>query len=270
MKYNYDIEDGLLKAKETKPPMSDTDLSYAEKKPEQIEGIGSKGYEHPTNPNITQYHTGVLGGQTVSSKGNKDTWTRETGEGADKHGIIEQHKTRTIRGSKIIHRDNEVRTPAYSRHYDAKTQTAKQGINPALPKKSMNGVNDMKSLNVEGVFTMIKSLENLPFDKQEEFLKSQRAWDGDVVVVRKGDTFALDIAKAEGGSFTPEVAKVDDEDTIGDEGHIQNEGKATKTKSEEPTLEKAEEPEEEEKSFMEAIQDLNKSFDEFWSQKDDK
>jgi hypothetical protein len=75
-------------------------------------------------------------------------------------------------------------------------------------------------LKHEGLFTLVKSLENLPFEKQEAFLKSQRAEDGDVVIIRKGTSFAFDVVeKAKGGVFTPEVAKKDDEDTIGDEGH---------------------------------------------------
>lgn len=39
----------------------------------------------------------------------------------------------------------------------------------------------------ESIYTFVKSIENLPFDKQEEFLKSQKADEGDVVVVRKGN-----------------------------------------------------------------------------------
>lgn len=98
----------------------------------------------------------------------------------------------------------------------------------------------------EGVYTLIKSLEALPLEKQEEFLKSQPSLEGDVIVIRKGTSFALDVVqKAQGGSFTPEVAKKADEDTIGDASHAthprgtDNISKKAK-KSKETDLEKGE------------------------------
>jgi len=106
----------------------------------------------------------------------------------------------------------------------------------------------------EGVFTLIKGLEALPFEKQEEFLKNQRnTLEGEVVVVRKGHTFILDVVKAQGGSFTPEVAKKADEDTIPDkasDGHVYTHPRGTdkiSKKSEEVDLEKSEDDEKEEK-----------------------
>lgn len=127
----------------------------------------------------------------------------------------------------------------------------------------------------EGVYTLIKSLEALPFEKQEDFLKSQRnTLEGEIVVIRKGGSFCLDVVKAKGGEFSPEVAKKDDEDTIGDEGHVGNEGKATK--SEEVDLEKGEGTEEDEKDddndaeeyeagtkkAMESVAQFNRMFEE--------
>ena len=115
----------------------------------------------------------------------------------------------------------------------------------------------------EGIYTLIKGLESLPFEKQEEFLKSQKiTLENEVVVIRKGNSFCLDVVKAKGGVFTPEVAKKDDEDTIPDEdeGHVENDAKSTK--SEEVDLEKDySEDNKDEKSEVEKEEDEYKDDD---------
>lgn len=75
--------------------------------------------------------------------------------------------------------------------------------------------------NFEGIYTLIKGLESLPFEKQEEFLKSQKnTLENEVVIIRKGDSFCLDVVKA----MTIADVRKDDEDTIPDEddGHAKH------------------------------------------------
>lgn len=153
----------------------------------------------------------------------------------------------------------------------------------------------------EGIYTLIKALENLPYEKQEEFLKSQKMDnEGDVVVVRK-DNGRLGLGvieksgppenvppatdkRHEGGEDFKDDSQDSIPDTDGEMEGAAGTGDAGKSKGEDEDLEKggkhkdsqtqeraewARDPEGEKKehgkkSFMEDLSDLNKSFDEYW------
>jgi len=151
--------DPLRKAKETKPPMSDTDLSYAEKKPfPEKEPVG---YQHPTK-NITQVHTGPLAGQTLESKygRNKYSYTT-TEEKEDEPGIAEKKVVSIHRGGKAAQGKQTTTTPAYSSEVDVKTGKITQTTNPVLKKKSVSLNDKIDALLEKGQFADPKTGEPL-------------------------------------------------------------------------------------------------------------